>query len=174
MAAAGLEAEVPAVDGLLALYDGRQLVFAESPWRILTLIRMLLRYWLSWFSFRGAPAAMFSKFEGEEACCDDPVPPRTALEIHAQHLRQPHSTWPTPPGIYPLLDNDTVFERPEQLLQAVGLYDLTQASRRGASGACSPALPAAGLRTGWALAGPPPPGRPPHAAAPPPSPGVYV
>ncbi len=36
-------------------------------------------------------------------------------------------------GIYPLLDNGTTFDRPEQLLKAVGLYDYTQVGRGGAN-----------------------------------------
>ncbi|PSC75950.1 prenylcysteine oxidase 1 [Micractinium conductrix] len=96
-AAAGLEREdlpAPGAEGLLAVYDGQTLVFAESPWRLLTLIRLLWRYWLSWFSFRGAPAQTFQRFE----------------------------------QIYALLANGTTFDRPVDLLKAVGLYDLTQAS----------------------------------------------
>lgn len=66
-AAAGLEREQPGAGegaGLFAVYDGRELVFAESPWRILTLIRLLWRYWLSWFTFRRAPARTFDQFQG--------------------------------------------------------------------------------------------------------------
>jgi hypothetical protein len=127
-AAAGLEVEEPPADGLLALYDGRQLVFAESQWRILTLIRMLLRYWLSWFSFRAAPAAVFQKFEGEAAPWAGAHPGQSWRICHPGPSTPPHPTItsPTLPGIYPLLDNNTIFERPEKLLQAVGLYELTQ------------------------------------------------
>ena len=71
-AAAGLQRERPGPgkqgDSLFAIYDGRELVFEESPWRLLTLFRLLWRYWLSWFMVRSAPAATFAKFEG--APCD--------------------------------------------------------------------------------------------------------
>ncbi|KAL4428033.1 hypothetical protein ABPG75_002122 [Micractinium tetrahymenae] len=72
-AAAGLEREQPSAGegaGLFAVYDGRELVFAESTWRILTLIRLLWRYWLSWFTFRRAPAQTFDKFQGIYALLD--------------------------------------------------------------------------------------------------------
>lgn len=39
-------------------------MFAESRWRILTLIRLLWRYWLGWFTFRRGPAQTFDKFQG--------------------------------------------------------------------------------------------------------------
>ncbi len=40
-------------DGLLAVFDGTQLVFRQSQWGLLTLIRMLWRYGLSYFQLRG-------------------------------------------------------------------------------------------------------------------------
>lgn len=36
----------------------------ESSWSLLTLIRLLLRYWFSFWEFRTAPAAAFAKFQG--------------------------------------------------------------------------------------------------------------
>lgn len=50
--------------GLLALYDGRELVFRESPWRLLTLLRLFWRYLFSFWAFSTAPAATFEKFNG--------------------------------------------------------------------------------------------------------------
>ena len=74
-AAAGLQRE-PLLPGLFAIYDGRELVFEESPWRLLTLFRLLWRYWLSWFMVRAAPAATFAKFEGTLCdCCAAVLPP---------------------------------------------------------------------------------------------------
>ncbi|KAI7841413.1 hypothetical protein COHA_004808 [Chlorella ohadii] len=62
--AAGLEREQLEGDGLLAVYDGQILVFEESSWSLLTLLRLLLRYWFSFWEFRPAPAAAFAKFQG--------------------------------------------------------------------------------------------------------------
>lgn len=62
--AGGLALEPLPQGGLLALYDGRELVFAESRWRLLTLVRLLWRYWLSWWMVWHEPAAAFAKFEG--------------------------------------------------------------------------------------------------------------
>jgi prenylcysteine oxidase/farnesylcysteine lyase len=36
----------------------------ESSWSLLTLIRLILRYWFSFWEFRTAPAAAFAKFQG--------------------------------------------------------------------------------------------------------------
>lgn len=70
-------------------------------------------------------------------------------------------------GIYALLDNGTTFERPAHLLQAVGLYDLTQASSWvGGWGACGEPRRAAASRHG-ALAGLDAPTACPHYAHPP-------
>jgi hypothetical protein len=63
-AAAGLECVSPPSDGLLAVYDGKELVFEQSTWGIVSLLRLILRYGFSWWSFRSAPAAMFEKFTG--------------------------------------------------------------------------------------------------------------
>ncbi len=38
----------------------------ESSWSLLTLLRLLLRYWFSFWEFRPAPAAAFAKFQGEQ------------------------------------------------------------------------------------------------------------
>lgn len=96
--AAGLERQ-PVGDGgdapgLLAVYDGQELVFTQSPWRLVTLLRALWRYWFSILSFWGAPGATFEKFQ----------------------------------GIYKVLEAGQSFDRPADLLRAVGLYDLTQQS----------------------------------------------
>ena len=39
-------------DGRLAVFDGTQLVFKESEWRLLTLVRLLWRYGLAYFQLR--------------------------------------------------------------------------------------------------------------------------
>jgi hypothetical protein len=48
--AVGLDLIPPGVraDGLFAVYDGRELVFAESRWWILNFIQMVWRYGLRW------------------------------------------------------------------------------------------------------------------------------
>lgn len=83
-AAAGLEREQPDAGegpGLFAVYDGRELVFAESRWRILTLIRLLWRYWLGWFTFRRGPAQTFDKFQGIYALLDQGRPFGSPAEL---------------------------------------------------------------------------------------------
>ena len=61
-AAAGLE-RAKTSDGLIAVYDGRELIFRQSSWRLLTLLRLIFRYWFSWLNFQSAPAAMWEKFQ---------------------------------------------------------------------------------------------------------------
>lgn len=146
--AAGLEREEPpGAGGLTAVYDGRELVFQESPWRLLTVIRLLWRYWLSWWMLRAAPARAFDKFQGLchrlaavqagptcSACCTDTcLPARPSCSL----------------GIYALLDSGTAFERPDALLKAVGLYEYTQVGGgpgqpAGAAMRCPELWPAAG------------------------------
>ena len=66
--AVGLDTEEPvAAEGLTAVYDGKTLVLEESSWSIVTLLRLLWRYWLSWLPLRTAPAVAFAKFEGAGA-----------------------------------------------------------------------------------------------------------
>ncbi|GAB4820077.1 hypothetical protein N2152v2_007123 [Parachlorella kessleri] len=50
-------------DSRLAVFDGSQLVFKESEWRLLTLLRLLWRYGLAYYQLRSHPSRMFARFE---------------------------------------------------------------------------------------------------------------
>ncbi|KAL0040815.1 hypothetical protein WJX79_006365 [Trebouxia sp. C0005] len=48
-------------EDLFSIYDGSKFVFRQSKWTIVTLWRMLQRYWLTYFTFQ-APKQMLQKF----------------------------------------------------------------------------------------------------------------
>ncbi|KAL3154565.1 hypothetical protein ABBQ32_014022 [Trebouxia sp. C0010 RCD-2024] len=48
-------------EDLFSIYDGSRFVFQQSTWSIVTLWRMLQRYWLTYFTF-SAPKQMLQKF----------------------------------------------------------------------------------------------------------------
>lgn len=48
-------------EDLFSIYDGSRFVFRQSPWSIITLWRMVQRYWLTYFTFT-APKQMLQKF----------------------------------------------------------------------------------------------------------------
>lgn len=62
---AGLELLKPAPSGssLLALYDGRSLVFQESSWRLITLFKLLWRYGFAFWRYKRATLDMFEHFK---------------------------------------------------------------------------------------------------------------
>lgn len=48
-------------EDLFSIYDGSKFVFRQSGWTIITLWRMVQRYWLTYFTFQ-APKQMLQKF----------------------------------------------------------------------------------------------------------------
>ena len=48
-------------EDLFSIYDGSRFVFRQSPWSVVTLWRMVQRYWLTYFTF-AAPKQMLQKF----------------------------------------------------------------------------------------------------------------
>jgi len=48
-------------EDLFSIYDGSKFVFRQSEWTIITLWRMVQRYWLTYFTFQ-APKQMLQKF----------------------------------------------------------------------------------------------------------------
>ena len=46
---------------LFSIYDGSKFVFRQSTWTLVTLWRMVQRYWLTYFTFQ-APKQMLNKF----------------------------------------------------------------------------------------------------------------
>lgn len=63
--AAGLTTSPPprSQSGLFALFDGEELVFRQSPWSFITLIKMLWHYGLAPWRYRSAAGAMATAFE---------------------------------------------------------------------------------------------------------------
>ena len=48
-------------EDLFSIYDGSNFVFRQSTWTLVTLWRMVQRYWLTYFTFQ-APKQMLHKF----------------------------------------------------------------------------------------------------------------
>ncbi|DBB04108.1 hypothetical protein WJX77_009419 [Trebouxia sp. C0004] len=48
-------------EDLFSIYDGSRFVFRQSEWTVITLWRMVQRYWLTYFTFQ-APTQMLQKF----------------------------------------------------------------------------------------------------------------
>ncbi|BDA40407.1 Prenylcysteine oxidase [Coccomyxa sp. Obi] len=93
----GLKRERLGGDGNeVSIFDGKQFVFNESSWTVVTLFRMLQRYGLSYFYMRQGPQIMLQRF----------------LKLYA------------------LQAEGKAFGTPEELLQAVDLYNLTQRNFR--------------------------------------------